>query len=534
MVLEQLLRKEKENAILLAMGRELASIRRKEELGPLLVQQLKNFSFYSDISIAKIDRENPTTFSSFLVNEQSPRMIRADYPKMRDRHHTFPDGVFEKALYSKVPVRFDLEDMVKKGPVPSYVKFMLDTGTVEMFGTSLRDRNVAIGVLFTFSPKKKAISDFQLNIFEGIGHLLGTAVANIMANGQIEQQLGEIRQYKEQLEEEKVYLQQEISSNYAFEEIIGSSGPMKEVYEKLETVSKTDTSILIMGETGTGKELLARAIHNCSGRKRRLMVKVNCASIPENLIESELFGHEKGAFTGAHERRIGKFELANQGTLFLDEIGELPLHLQPKLLRALQELEFERVGGQNTIKTDVRIIAATNRNLEKAVYEGSFRSDLYYRLNVFPIVIPPLRDRKEDISPLAAHFLHKYSQKTGRNVTAISSSAMKSLLAYSWPGNVRELEHLIERSVLLCKGSILKSVVLPTEMGLSNVAVSGPEILKTHEENERDHILHVLERCGGKIFGKGGAAETLGLNVSTLNSKIKKLGIQKANPFNEI
>ncbi|WP_051315319.1 sigma-54-dependent Fis family transcriptional regulator [Algoriphagus terrigena] len=532
-VLEELLWKEKENGILLTIGKELAAIRRKQDLGPLLIQQLKKLGFYSDISIAKIDRENPITFSSFLVNEESPRAANPDYPKMKNRHHTFPDGVFEKALYSPVPIRFDLEELEKKGTIPAYVRFLLDNGTVEMVGAPLRHRNVAIGVLFCFSSQRKAITDFQMGVFQGIGNLLGTAVANIMANTQIEQQLVEINKYKEQLEEEKIYLQQEISNNYAFGEIIGSSAAMQEVYGSLEAVSATDTSVLLLGETGTGKELLARAIHNCSDRKKRLMVKVNCASIPENLIESELFGHEKGAFTGAQERRIGKFELANHGTLFLDEIGELPLHLQPKLLRALQEREIERVGGSGTIQVNVRIIAATNRHLEKAVQEGSFRSDLFYRLNVFPVLVPPLRDRKEDISTLAAHFLHKYAQQTGRNVTSISSSAMKSLMAYSWPGNVRELEHLLERSVLLCKGNVLKDIILPSERNLGADSPTGFAILKTHEENERDYILHVLETCGGKIFGKGGAAETLGLNVSTLNSKIKKLGIKKVNPFDQ-
>ncbi len=261
------------------------------------------------------------------------------------------------------------------------------------------------------------------------------------------------------------------------------------------------------------------------------MVKVNCASIPEGLLESELFGHEKGAFTGAVERRIGKFELANQGTLFLDEIGELPLHLQPKLLRALQEKEFERVGGQVSIKANLRIIAATNRDLEKSVSEGSFRSDLYYRLNVFPIVIPPLRERKDDIPPLASLFLKKYATKTGRKVASISASAMKSLLVYPWPGNVRELEHLIERSVLLCDGNVLKNIILPKEIVASDRFGNGVEVLKTYEQNERDYIMLVLERCGGKIYGKGGAAETLGLKVSTLNSKIKKLGIKKLSPF---
>jgi len=302
---------------------------------------------------------------------------------------------------------------------------------------------------------------------------------------------------------------------------------MQKVFHLLSQVSFANSTVLILGETGTGKELVARAIHNGSPRKDRLMVKVNCAALPANLIESELFGHERGSFTGATERRIGKFELANHGTLFLDEIGEMPLDLQVKLLRAIQEKEIERVGGKTTIRIDVRIIAATNRDLQKEVDEGRFRRDLFYRLNVFPITLPPLRDRTEDMQVLVSHFVERYAKNTGKNIRSVSAKAMKELMAYHWPGNVRELEHLIERSVLMSSGDEIRDIHLPVMNRKELKKSLEDEYIKTFDENERDHLMKALEKCNGKIFGPGGAAELLGLNVSTLNSKLRKLNIKK-------
>jgi transcriptional regulator with GAF, ATPase, and Fis domain len=302
---------------------------------------------------------------------------------------------------------------------------------------------------------------------------------------------------------------------------------MQKVFHQLSQVSFADSTVLILGETGTGKELVARAIHNSSPRREKLMVKVNCAAMPANLIESELFGHERGSFTGATERRIGKFELANHGTLFLDEIGEMPTELQVKLLRAIQEREIERIGGKSTIKIDVRIIAATNRDLQKEVDDGRFRRDLYYRLNVFPILLPALRERKKDISVLVSHFLNKFSKNTGKPIKDVSSKVMKQLMAYEWPGNVRELEHLIERTLLTTSTKTIKEVHLPSHNNLKLKTALEDEYLKTYDENERDHIIRVLNKCNGKIFGPGGAADILNLRASTLNSKIKKLGIKK-------
>ena len=316
-----------------------------------------------------------------------------------------------------------------------------------------------------------------------------------------------------------------------FEGIIGKSHLLLNVFDSVSQVAATDTSVLIMGESGTGKELIAGGIHKLSLRREQRLVKVNCAAIPPDLIESELFGHEKGAFTGAIEKRIGKFEQAHKSTIFLDEIGEMPLELQAKLLHVLQDREIERLGARAPLKIDVRIIAATNRNLEKEVAEGRFRLDLYYRLNVIPIVMPALRERKEDILELADYFIGFFNRKSGRKITGLSEKAIKNMMAYHWPGNVRELEHIIERCVLLSKGPVIEDVPV-TLLPKGDPAFSSATFqVKTMQENERDHIISVLRRCNGKIWGPGAAAEILNLPPTTLRSKMKKLGIAKG--FND-
>jgi DNA-binding NtrC family response regulator len=308
------------------------------------------------------------------------------------------------------------------------------------------------------------------------------------------------------------------------EGIIGKSSALEDVVEKIRVVAPTDTSVLVIGESGTGKEKVAHSVHELSERKNQPIVVVNCAALPHSLIESELFGHEKGSFTGANTMRIGKFEQANGGTVFLDEIGELPLDSQVKLLRVLQEKEIERLGGNKTIKVNVRIVAATNRSLEKEVAEGRFRLDLYYRLNVFPIELPPLRKRKEDIELLANFFLNKYATASKRNITSISKAALDQLSHYNWPGNIRELQHLIERSVLLAKTTEIENFDLPKNIEQLSET---PGTLKSMEEMEKDHIMNALKSSNGKISGMGGAAELLKLQPQTLYSKMKKLGIDK-------
>lgn len=338
----------------------------------------------------------------------------------------------------------------------------------------------------------------------------------------------EIEHLKAQLSEFLVFQPVENAWAITHRNIVGNSPEMQQVYKLMDRIAASETTVLILGETGTGKELIARAIHEESARKHKGMVKVNCAAIPPNLIESELFGHEKGSFTGATERRIGKFEQAHHGTLFLDEVGELAIDLQVKLLRVLQEKEMERVGGKTTIKTDVRIISATNRNLFKEVEAGRFRSDLFYRLNVFPISLPPLRSRKIDIPLLADFFLKKFAEKSKRRLKGFSRKAIATMEAHSWPGNVRELEHLVERHVVLAQGPVIKNVEIPENT--EQASFPDPTV-KTIFENERDHIFAVLELCNGKISGQNGAAKLLGVPATTLNSKIKRLGLAKKHVF---
>jgi PAS domain S-box-containing protein len=332
-----------------------------------------------------------------------------------------------------------------------------------------------------------------------------------------------MEQEKARLEAQNVYLQEEIKGTHNFEELIGSSSTLKKVLKNVERVAPTDSTVLITGETGTGKELIARAIHNLSLRKGRPLVKVNCAAIPAGLIESELFGHEKGAFTGALSKRMGRFELADKGTIFLDEIGELPLDLQSKLLRVLQEGEFERVGGTQTFKVNVRVIAATNRDLEHLSKTGHYRPDLYYRLNVFPIHLPALREREGDIPMLVQYFVHKFAANFGKQIDRISEQMMADLQGYQWPGNIRELEHVIERAMILSEGSVLE----PIDWLSEHNGKSGATKPQTLEEMERRHIVDVLEQTNWRVSGEKGAAKILGLNPTTLEARMKKLDIRR-------
>jgi formate hydrogenlyase transcriptional activator len=339
--------------------------------------------------------------------------------------------------------------------------------------------------------------------------------------------LSEKREAEEALrrsEGERRYLEEELSTDSKFEEIIGESVGLKRVLKHVETVAATDVTVLILGETGVGKDVIARAIHFLSPRNERTLVKLNCAAIPTGLLESELFGHEKGAFTGAVDRKIGRLELAHKGTLFLDEIGDLPLELQPKILRALQEKEFERLGGTQTIPVNVRLIAATNRDLTQMVADRTFRSDLYYRLRVFPILLPPLRERREDIQLLVRFFVDKHARRLLKKIETIDLGTMRALTRWDWPGNIRELENFIERAVILTKGPVLRAPLSELQMLEDSRPVDKDATL---EAKEREHILRVLRETNGKISGPHGAAARLGLIRTTLNSKLKKLGIER-------
>jgi len=371
-----------------------------------------------------------------------------------------------------------------------------------------------MGTLNLFSQRPGNFTDDDVNMLTQIAGQVAIALGNAMA-------FRHISELKDQLTEQKQYLEDELKTAFNFDEIVGHSKPIRRVLKQVETVAPTDSSVLILGETGTGKELLARAVHNLSPRHDHTFVRLSCASIPAGLLESELFGHEKGAFTGAIAQRVGRLELTHQGTIFLDEVGDIPLELQPKLLRALQEKEFERLGSTRTITTDVRIVAATNRDLGKLVASGQFRSDLFYRLNVFPIMVPPLRERPEDISLLVQYFLSKFSQRMKKNIETVSPEGMQALCRYSWPGNIRELEHVIERAVILSHGPVLNVPAFEP----APAEDAPPPASSALEHIEREHIIRVLREAKGKIGGPGGAAERLGMNRTTLNSRMQKLKI---------
>jgi len=365
----------------------------------------------------------------------------------------------------------------------------------------------------------QACSDDEIVCLKCIGEIFANAINRMQSDLDLRQAYAQLKELKDRLEEENVYLREEIEDRYKFEELVGQCNAMKGVLNRAELVAKTDSNVLILGETGTGKELLARAIHNLSSRRGRAMVKVNCASLPPTLIESELFGHEKGAYTGALVKQMGRFEIANGSTIFLDEVGELPMELQAKLLRILQEGEFERLGSTKIIKVDMRVIAASNRDLAQAVQEDNFREDLFYRLNVFPILMPPLRDRREDIPLLMWSFIKELGNKMGKQIETISKKSLEAMLNYQWPGNVRELKNVVERALILCNNSAL-SINLPETLD-SKAAYHAV----TLEEAERKHILEALERTEWRVSGEKGAAKLLGLKRTTLDYKMKKLGI---------
>ncbi len=395
-------------------------------------------------------------------------------------------------------------------------KMLFAEGLKSICCLPLLNRERTVGVLTVASRREGAFSIDDMDLLRQVANQVAIAVDNALA-------FREIAELKEKLAEEKSYLEDEIRTILNFDEIIGESTGLKEVLQNVQTVAPTDATVLILGETGTGKELIARAIHRLSRRSNSPMVKINCSAIPTGLLESELFGHEKGAFTGAISRKTGRLELADKGTIFLDEVGDIPLEIQPKLLRVLQESEFERLGSSRTIHVDVRLVAATNRNLAQMVADNEFRSDLYYRLRVFPILVPSLRDRKADIPLLVHHFTQKYARQMGRKIKSIPPQAMDALCNWPWPGNIRELENFIERAVILSPGPVLN---VPAHELVEPTTPSSEE-QGTLESAERDHILRILRQSGGVISGPHGAAAKLGLKRTTLQGKMRKLGISR-------
>ena len=438
-----------------------------------------------------------------------------------------PAGLTWQAIISEEPKYYpdlDVEQISSMGKKLGIKSFLC---------VPIKSEGKTIGTLDITSFHKQAFDDDELKLLEIISRQVETAINNakhaeeLKASQQsLSKALGELEKLKNRLNMENVYLKEEINTENNFDEIVGRSPEIKAALRHVEQVSGADTTVLIQGETGTGKELIARAIHSLSPRRDRAMVKVNCGAISPSLVESELFGHEKGAFTGALQKRIGRFEMADGGTIFLDEVGELSAELQVKLLRVLQEGEFERVGSNETIKVDVRVIAATNRDLAESVRDKSFRADLYYRLNIFPIHVPALRDRKEDIPLLANFFLTRFSRKLGKNLSGFADSAMISLMEYQWPGNIRELQNVIERAVVV---SAHEDAVItgPITGEVTQSISTDRQHDKVLENVERSHIIKVLEETRWVINGKGGAAEILNINPNTLRSRMKKLHIKR-------
>lgn len=513
---EEILRRENEQSFLLEFSHDIARVHTKEDLKQAISRVLRKI-WNTKLVMIRIIEDDGVTLSAYIYDETVFGHNHSLFLSHASKNYDITEKRTAIVLNSEGPVIFNVAEEVQKDD-GSFAQLWKNMGLANAFGVPLRVGDVNLGTLWLLS------NEINPTILKGICAQISIAISNIRASEKI-------LAYKQKLEMENDYLREQIKTIYNFSEIVGSGPHMQKAYHLMSQVADTNSTVLLLGETGTGKELIARAIHNASSRKSKLMVKVNCAALPAHLIESELFGHEKGAFTGAVDKRIGKFELANHSTLFLDEIGEMPLELQVKLLRVLQERELERIGGKTTIKLDVRIIAATNRNPEAEVQAGRFRSDLYYRLNVFPINLPPLRERREDIEQLAHSFLSKFSKNIGKRVTGISAKVLQELRSYNWPGNVRELEHLIERSILLCEGQTLTEIHLP---GRQHQEHNGtlPEISNgTLEQMERAHIIGILKRCSGKISGAGGAAEILEIPGTTLHSKMKKLGISKADYF---
>ncbi len=522
---EDVARREQERTLQLNIGTALLSIKQREPLFRAVAEELGRvvpFEYFG-IRVQRTGQREPFEgFAEFRRGSGPGAPLETLAP---DRHQG-GDQLDPTTLYSRADGLFQASGLYVGDAFKALaVRYPLLRHVYEEYGTRallvvpLWQRADGAAVLNLASPDPHAFGPDDLATVQALAPQIALALENLFAFEQIEA-------LKAQVEQERTYLIDEINTTATFGELIGPSAALRAVQVRIAQVAPTDTTVLVSGETGTGKELVARALHNASPRRARALIKLNCAALPAQLIESELFGHEKGAFTGASERRIGKFELANGGTIFLDEIGELPLDLQAKLLRVLQEKEFERLGGSRVLTTDARVVAATNRVLADEVAAGRFRADLYYRLNVFPLTLPPLRSRPEDVEPLLRHSVLRLSQRLAKPLRQIRPADLAALQAYAWPGNVRELEHLVERAIIVSQGPYLDFAGLPAAGGAAETpAATAP--LKTLREQERDHILAALARTGGRVSGPQGAALVLDINPKTLEARMQKLGIRR-------
>jgi formate hydrogenlyase transcriptional activator len=499
------------------------------EVNNAVVSRLDLDEVFTSVSSC-LQRVIPHEHSSLLLYEPGTRRFRKHVPHVAGKEVIIEDCEVDAqsarspagiAITTRQAALFAEDDLRALAAESCIAKKVLEGGFKSVCSVPLLSHDRVLGALNVGSERAGAFSVDDVELLGQVAQQIAIAVENGLA-------FREIAELKEKLNTEKLYLEDEIRTEHNFDEIVGRSSVLKHVLKQVEIVSPTGSTVLIQGETGTGKELIARAIHNLSGRRDRTFVKLNCAAIPTGLLESELFGHEKGAFTGAIAQRLGRFELAHGGTLFLDEVGDIPLELQSKLLRVLQEQEFERLGSTRTIRVDVRLVAATNRDLVAMVAEKQFRSDLYYRLNVFPIVNPPLRERRDDIGALVRYFTQKFARRMNKRIESIPTEAMAALSSYAWPGNIRELENLIERAVIVSRGSRLEVPLAGLEQsGKVAAASEAPRRLTTLEEAEREHIREALHEANWQVGGPAGAAIRLGMKRTTLQSKMAKLGIER-------
>ena len=491
---------------LIRISAAMAAERDAGRLFPLLAAELRHVVNCDFIGISQYDEgTNKTQWHLTMAGGGDHGITDGATPEQR-----LTQWVYEHQLPLVIPF------LERETRFPCARTLFEQHGIRSLCALPLTTTHRRIGSLVTSSVQPAAYDEEDVEFLRQVANQIAITMDNALA-------YGEIQELKDKLAQEKLYLQDEVRSELNFREIVGKSVALRRILMLVETVAPTDSTVLIYGETGTGKELIARAIHNLSSRHSNAFVKLNCAAIPTGLLESELFGHEKGAFTGAIAQRIGRFELANRGTVFLDEIGEVPLDLQTKLLRVLQEREFERLGSTRTLRTDTRLIAATNRDLSAMVEEQKFRSDLFYRLNVFPVRVPALRERSEDIPLLVRHFVQHFARRMNRNIETIPSETMEALSRYSWPGNIRELQNLIERAVILSPGPVLRVPLTELNSRTTPGQVNGNH--RTLEEAERAHILATLKETRWVLSGPNGAAIRLGMNRSTLQFRMKKLSI---------
>jgi len=512
-----------ENAFMAdVLAREKSQLETLVDVNSALVSSLNTQALFQEISASmrRIVRQDYTHLALYDAVNDSMKLHVLDsqaqpakvLPETVVPVRECPAGI---VLRGEKPMLFRQIDLQAIGS--EYTRKLLGLGIRALHCFPLSSRGRKLGALGLASLNHDSPFDNDVPLLTQIASQIAIAMDNARA-------YEEIASFKDKLAKEKLYLEEEISSQHNFGEVVGNSLALRQVLKQVEIAAPSDVTVPILGETGTGKELIARALHRLSPRRDENFIKLNCAAIPTGLLESELFGHEKGAFTGAVSQKVGRLELAHKGTLFLDEIGEIPMELQPKLLRVLQDQEFERLGGVKTIRVDIRLIAAINRDLAKAVEDREFRSDLYYRLNVFPIHLPPLRERLGDIPMLVRYFVQKFARRMGKRITSIPGEVLRGLEQWHWPGNIRELENFIERSIILSQGNVLY-------VPMAELRVASPDRTRrfgsTLEDVEREYILRTLRESGGVIAGARGAAETLGMKRTTLQSKIIKLGITR-------